>query len=762
MWARYVFVAGLFISLVGLLPVAWFPLQLGKLVAFAVLALVAGVFFFVGGGGGGVWGKRGTLLSLSVLLLPLGYVLSYAFSTDKTVALLGYSIEADTVAFAVAGALAFLFGSFLFRRTSALTLLVNSVLAAAGVALAFQAVSILLGTRVLSQLFADPSVNIVGKWNDLGLLAGLVLVLLFIPLASGTLAPLRRIIGWCAVAILVLFLALVQFPLVWCLLLAFFVVLALAMYTPGTAESRTIPWLPIAGALVSVLFLVWGAAVQGGLFKVFPVSALEVRPAFSTTLDIVRASHGSSISRFLVGTGPNTFGTDWALHRPTEVNNSQFWNLDFNVGYSTFTTTLGTVGLVGTLVWLIPLVLVLLGLMRTMRNPGSSEQENMLAFSVGMGAVYVWLSALFYVPSQNILILAFVLSGAAFAFALRTEGEQQAQVSFGRVAHMGYLGLACALLIAALVVAGFTARRYVAEMHTNQGLASLGAGDVDGALAAANKALETETTGNTLQFATLAGAAQMQLLINATSTPSTEIQQQFAQTAQTTIALGQRAIAQNPSDYRAYMLLANVYSLLASVGVEGAYDTARQFYTSATERNPSNPAIPLAIARLEAVKGNEEGLIAAVQKSLQLKGDYTDAILYVVQYNVAKKDIPNAINAAKAAVQSAPGVSSIWFQLGLLYYSSEDMKNAADALAQAIVLQPEYANAKYFLGLSYAALGKNAEAVQQFKDLVVTNPDNAEVRLILSNLEAGKKPFDGAQPPVTAKPEDRTKAPIGQ
>ncbi len=762
-WARYIFVAGLFIALVGLIPSAWFPLQLGKLALFAVLAFVAGAFFFVGGGGGGIAGKRGTFLSFAVLALPFGYLLSYVFSTDKSVALLGYSLEADTVAFVTLGCLAFLLGSFLFRRSPSVRLLLSSILGAAGIALVFQIISILFGTHVLSQLFADPSTNLVGKWNDLGLLAGLALMLLTIPLASGTLTPVRRIAAALASIVLVVFLALVQFALVWGLLLAFFCVLALMMYLSTEGESRPIPWLPIAGAVISVLLLVWGAVVQGGLTKVFPVSSLEVRPAISTTLDITRASHGSSIERFLVGSGPNTFGSQWSLYRPQEVNLSQFWNLDFNVGYSTLATALATVGLLGALLWLLPLVLVLLGLVRAIRTPSPVAEDMILALSTGFGAAYLWISTFFYVPSQNMLLLAFVLSGAAFAFSMRGEASApDVQQTSHRMPRLLYIALWCLVVVLLGVIAWAGGRRFMAEMYTNKGLAALGAGDVPGALTSANMALSTERTGDALQFASVAGLAQMQTLINATSTPSTQTQQVFAQTAQTTISIGQEAVLKNPSDYRAYTLLANVYSLLASVGVDGAYDTAKKFYANASAHNPSNPALPLALARLEAAHGNEAATTAALQQSLQLKNDYTDAILFVVQLDVAKKDIPNAIIAAKAAVQSAPGVPSIWFELGLLFYSNNDMKDAALALEQAVALEPNYANAKYFLGLSYANVNRTADAIKQFKDLAATNPDNQEVQLILSNLEAGKKPFDGATPPVTKNPEDRQSAPIGQ
>ena len=130
-----------------------------------------------------------------------------------------------------------------------------------------------------------------------------------------------------------------------------------------------------------------------------------------------------------------------------------------------------------------------------------------------------------------------------------------------------------------------------------------------------------------------------------------------------------------------------------------------------------------------------------------------------MQINVANNDLASAIANTKIAVQTAPGVASIWFQLGLLYYAGGDSKNAIPPLEQALVIAPDYANAKYFLGLSYYTEGRQNDSLRLFQDLVSTNPDNAEVKAIVANLQAGKKPLDGLQPPA---PQNRETAPVTQ
>src|SRR5258708_32481173 len=88
--------------------------------------------------------------------------------------------------------------------------------------------------------------------------------------------------------------------------------------------------------------------------------------------------------------------------------------------------------------------------------------------------------------------------------------------------------------------------------------------------------------------------------------------------------------------------------------VQGAASTVGDTYVAAAKLNPTNPAIPLAIARLAAAQNNQSITTQYLTEALTLKPNYTDAILLVVQLDVANKDIPNAIKAATAAAQTAP------------------------------------------------------------------------------------------------------------
>lgn len=768
-YSRGLYLAGIVLALVLVIPTAWFPFQLAKLAVFAACLGIAAIMFVVGGGTREVVRAHGFYGVLLVALLPLSYLLSMLFSIDPTVGWSGFGVEADTVLFTVLAFLGFAMSFTFFRTLRTVRLLLSVVFWALVAAMVFQFISIMFGTAVIPfSTFADRSVNLVGKWNDLGILAGLLSMFLLARAQLSTMSTLWRSVIALALGVLALLLGIINFSLVWGLVLVFSLALIAVALLMQKGEAPThwaqrAPWFPIAAAVVSVLFLLFGTSLNTGLTKMFPVSSLEVRPSYSSTLGIINEARDGSFSRVLVGTGPNTFGQQWIMHKPAEVNQTAFWGLDFNVGFSTLVTALGSVGLLGVLAWLIPAFLVLAALVRVVRLGVLTREDKIIATTLGISSLFAFTSLVLYAPSQNLILLAFILTGAAFGFLWR-QGRSSVEPSEvpNRYEQLSKLVAVAVLLVLALWSGFATSRRLIAQAYVGMGAVALSEGNSDMAVTYANKSNNIERNGDALRLIVNAFAAEMQKLAQSDSKDTAALQQQFAAVVQQALTAAQEAQKINPQDYRSTFILGQIYDFLASLKVQGAVDTATETYLAAQKLNPTNPSIPLALARLHAGQGNKELTTKYVTEALTLKQNYTDAILLVVQLNVANNDIPNAIKAATAAAQTAPGVAPIWFQLGLLYYSAGDAEKAAAALEQAVNIQKDYANAKYFLGLSYAVLKKNAEAIQQFQDLAKSNPESEEVKLILSNLQAGKDPFDGAKPPVTSNPQNRPTAPLSQ
>src|SRR5437016_3741612 len=114
--SRGFYLAGIVLALVAVVPMAWVPFALVKVALFALCLFVAAVLFVAGGGLPEFLRARGLWGALLVALLPLAYVLSFAFSIDRSVGWSGFSIDSDTVVFALLLFLAFVM-AFAFFRT---------------------------------------------------------------------------------------------------------------------------------------------------------------------------------------------------------------------------------------------------------------------------------------------------------------------------------------------------------------------------------------------------------------------------------------------------------------------------------------------------------------------------------------------------------------------------------------------------------------------------------------------------------------------
>lgn len=772
-WSRGLYLAGIVLALVLVIPAAWFPFQLAKVAVFAVLLLCAAVLFVAGGGMREFLRSSGVRLTLAALLLPAAYVISALASLDGSVAWSGYAVEWDTVMFASLAAVAFMLSSMFFRTQRAARLLYTTLFWSIAAAALFQCIAIVFGPSIPGGTFADRSVNLVGKWNDLGLLASILGLFILVELEMRRPSNIMRIgsiiLGVLGIALL----GFVNFSLAWALLLAGALFVSVFSFIKGRADEgeghahpglvSRVPWFAAATAVLSIVFMMWGPFFNTGLTSVFPVSSLEVRPSYQTTTQALTAVREGSFSRAVVGVGPNTFGEVWLAQKPAEVNQSAFWSLDFNVGYSTLATALGTVGFLGALAWILPFLLVLAAIIRLMRMSVLNREDRALGVALGFGSLLLLAAMAFYVPSQNLILLALIMAGAAFGFLWRQGRPAHAPEEVpSRLVKVGALALGIVLVVGSLFMAAKTSQRALAETYVGKAAIALQAGKVDDALALATKAVGVEATGDTLRMQVNAGGSKLVSLTQATDGNQEALQKQFQDTLQTTITAGQKAAQLNMADYRPFFLMGQVYDFLAGLNVTGAYDQASTTYQAAMARNPNNPAITLALARLAARQGNAAATEGYLRASLTQKPNYTDAILFLVQLNVANNDLNSAVQAAQAAVQSAPGVAPIWFQLGLLYYAGGDTKDAIPALEQALKIQGDYANAKYFLGLSYYAQNRQVEAAQLFADLARTNPDNQELKTIIANMQAGKPALDGIAPSATQDVTNRPAAPIQQ
>ena len=228
--------------------------------------------------------------------------------------------------------------------------------------------------------------------------------------------------------------------------------------------------------------------------------------------------------------------------------------------------------------------------------------------------------------------------------------------------------------------------------------------------------------------------AEINILVSDKSISSDSLKSSIQQLINYAQSAGTLAVNQNPKQYLNYVNLGNIYASLIPLSVDNSYESAKSSYSKAQALAPNNPSIILSEAQLEISKNNNSAARDLIQQSLNLKPDYTDALLLLSQIDTNEGNTIDAINQIVKASQLSPNDATIFFRLGLLRYNSNDYTNAIGAFEHAVILDTSYLNARYFLGLSYQRVGRIGDALIQFKILNKVLPDNQDIKNAIDNV----------------------------
>ena len=498
----------------------------------------------------------------------------------------------------------------------------------------------------------------------------------------------------------------------------------------------------------------------GGYLRESGINSLEVRPAWGATLSVV----GQALEkRPLLGTGPNTFSRLWLSHKPAGVNETVFWNTEFNsaVGYTP--TFIATTGVLGLLAWLLLLGSYLtLGIKALFKLAGDHVTHNVLSASF-ISSLFLWLMATLYVPDTVMLALAFMLTGLFIGGLVTTKISKEYTLSFlnnPRLSFAVIIGIVISMLLA-LSFLFISVRKYVAFARFQSAVIE---SNTTGKLEVAADRLKAAISldSNDLYYRSLADlrVAQISRLLNTQDASEEELVRGVQSALQDGLASAARAVEISPNTYENHMSFARVYEAVVPLktgDMEDWYTRAKAEYEAALTLNPTSPLIYLTMARLELARGEKQAAREMIAKSLEQKSNYAAAIFLLSQIEADAGNLQAAIENAERASQFAPEDIGVYFQIGLLKYLNKDYEGAGVALERAVFINPSYSNAKYFLGLSYDRLGFDEEAIGQFEDLEVSNPENLEVKSILKNLRAGLNPFTNTE---SGAPEDREDPPV--
>ena len=779
---------GMFLAPFFFIPSASFPFQFGKVLLIAVAVLLAFVCFILARLKEGVIQLPEKIFMASAVFLVLANFLAAIFSGNVTWSMFGQGFEVATLVSIFVMVMLLIVTAALFQSRDKIFLSYAAFLVASLIIFVFQLIRLFFPAWLtFNGIFSGNIASLIGRFNDLGIIFGAVALLSLVTTELLALSKFFRICLFVVLAIALTMLVVVNFSVVWWAIASFALILFVYLWairqttvnqnsqpaenlTSVPVNKRKVSYAALLVLVIALIFIVdnftQSKLLGSKIANTLNITQFEVRPSWQATFDV---SLKSLAANPVFGVGQNSFSYEWLKYKPLSINDTIFWNTDFNFGIGLIPSMTVTTGALGLLSWLVFLGLFLYAGFRAIFFTNGDRFNRYLTVSSFATATYLWVFSVFYVPSPVILTLTFFFAGLFLASLYQDKNFKGRAFDFtfsNQPKKSFFSTLVLVILLIISLTTGITlARKFVAFTNFQKALIAF---NVEGDIAATEAGLKKAKSLSEIDVYNRFLAELYLVKINnlfsrnaddlKTDAVRTEFQSNFGEA----INYAQRAIKLNDNDYQNWLEAGRVYATVVPFKIANAYENALSNYKKAQELNPQSPLLYLTLSRLDLANNDSKKARLSIGQALQLKPDYTEAIFLLAQIDANEGNLDEAIKSVEKISQIAPNDPTIFFQLGLLNYNNKGYKKAAEALERAVVLLPDYANARYFLGLSYYQIGKNNEAVKQFAEIQKTNPDNQEIDLILKNLKAGRAPFTNAKPPVDDKPENRAKPPIAE
>lgn len=732
------------------IPVVYAPFDYTKTFLIIGAVFVASIFFSLSVLRSGSVSISAPWALVAFWGVALVTALSAVLSGDMFDSFMGDSLGSHTALFMLLMAVSMSISS-VFGLSKIVIMRLYVLLTGSAIVLgAFHLLRIVLGPDFLTLgIFTTLNSTPLGGWNDLGLFFGLTILLSLVALEQLALTKWGRILFSVVVGVSLLMLAVVNFFAIWIVLAL--VSLVQLMYTLTKerfaeqtllleSKDETSIYSVVLSAAVfvfSLVFIIGGSVVGGFVSDMTKISYVEVRPSLEATVDIGRHVYNENM---FVGIGPNKFVDAWRLYKDVSINQTVFWATDFSSGNSFIVTQFVTGGVFTILAWLVFFGLFLMAGFRMLFKATHVDSFwYFIGTSSFVASVYLWGMAFWYNPGPVALLLTALFTSIMFVThgtLLSSEGRRFS-IAANKRAGFILVGLVMLVIVGSTSVLYYTGRHYasvysfsgaVSGLSGNTALEDIEKTIADSYAIATNDAYARQLANYQL--------AKMNTLLNLPE-PTTEQQQAFQTAAANGVRAAQLAVENDPTDSLNWSTLGSVFSVLAAAGVEGAQERATDAFVKARLFDPINPSYALLVAQLASRTGDIETARSSAIEAIQLKQNYTDALFFLTQLDIAEGKVEDAIVTTRAIISLEPNNPARYYQLGVLESSAQDVDNAIAAFSRAVALDQNYANARYFLALAHIQKGNNDLALEQLEVVLNLNPENTDVANLVQQLKDG-------------------------
>jgi tetratricopeptide (TPR) repeat protein len=157
----------------------------------------------------------------------------------------------------------------------------------------------------------------------------------------------------------------------------------------------------------------------------------------------------------------------------------------------------------------------------------------------------------------------------------------------------------------------------------------------------------------------------------------------------------------------------------------GKVDEALAIYADLLAKNPTVHQLPFNMGLLYSQKKDVANAEASYKKALELKPDYTDAVINLS--NILVNSGRGAEAADLVAKANASGSDAkLMIQQGAVLFNIGKPAEAAEVFQKLVAADPTLADPYYFLGTIAVAQGKTAESITHLEKYLSLAPANAQ------------------------------------
>lgn len=763
--SKFIYAIFVFLLPIWVLPWTIFPLEINKayltFVGTAIIAILWLISFIQLGE---IKIPKSAIL-LCLVIISFIWLIASIFSGNRALSLIGEGYNLDSFSSVAIFVFLAILSAILFQGKKDSLRVFYAFFASAIILFIFQLFRSVFDAIILPfNVFPSRTSNLFGSWNELGIFFGLTALesLIFLQFfsASASGGSKRKIFFGIILVLSLLALAGINFTAAWITLASFAIILLIYIFSVSK-EKRLISGLPLIIFIVSVIFIFLRPLI-GDFLASANLNFIEVRPSWSATFDIAKSVLKENP---VLGAGPGTFVYNWLTFKSQSINLTPFWAARFNSGVGLLPSLLISAGILGILAWLVFLVFLLFQIFKVVGSSAAEEYRDdsqFLFIASFLGAIYLWIFSIIYVPSFAIFALAFIFTGLFIGQAAGAGKIKIWRLNFlggPKIRFVASIAILVIIIAAAGIFYVFT-KKYAASYYFAKGISVFNTeGNIDKAKAYFIKAANFDPQDRYYRGLTEIGFLELNRILNNTSLPVDELRTNFQNILSSAIQTAQLSVKTNNLDPLNWGMLARVYGEVVPLKIEGAANLSLSNYDEALKRDPLNPDYLIAKARVSIQSNDLDNARSFLQKAITLKPDYVVSNFLLAQTEAAAGNLDEAIKRNKDAQFLASNDIGILFQLGLLYYQKKDYDSAKIVFERSIILNENYSNARYFAGLIYDREGNKEKALEQFEKIKSLNPDNQEIKNILKNIRTGRPALEGIAPPAPA-PEKREKPPV--